>query len=86
VRISDLVRIVDKVLKIKDFEEGQLVQYEDDGTRAGHVLKIGKEYITIQPIGAKGGKKPHQVKILREYVKTVRKDDIKDQATGTGEV
>jgi hypothetical protein len=78
VRISDLVRAVDKVLKTDDLCEGKLVQYEDDGTRAGHVLKVGKEYVTIQPIGAKGGKKPHQVKILREYVTVVRKDDVKD--------
>lgn len=78
VRFSDLVRMSDKVLKIERFEEGVLVQYEDDGTRAGHVVKVGKEYITIQPIGALNGKKPHQVKILREYVTIVRKDDVKD--------
>lgn len=78
IRVSDLFRIVEKVTEERDFEEGQLVQFDDDGLRAGHIVKVGKEYIKIQPIGAKGGKKPHQVKILREYVYIVRQDDVKN--------
>jgi hypothetical protein len=78
-RISDIVRTVDKYL-LKNEDAGKLVRYYKEGWYHGYLMKVSKAAVTIQPIGAIGGKKPHPVIIPLKDVELVRMNE--DQRTG----
>jgi hypothetical protein len=70
--MSDIVRAVDKVLPFTKKDIGSLVRYYDQGYYHGYLVKINSKTVTIQPIGAKGGVKPHTVDIELSSVSLVK--------------
>jgi hypothetical protein len=69
-RRKESLRDIKRLSKLSKAEKktlvGQFIQYYDQGLYGGYVVKIGKADAIVQPIGAKGGKKPHTVTVRFE--------------------
>lgn len=81
VRVTDLFRAVDKVFKVikgpdvnDTLSVGQVVQFYDEGLRAGHIEKIKGTKATIRPIGP-SGKKQKTIVLDVKDVMIVRKEE-----------